>query len=78
MPERFATPFDILDATPEDESKGVANVDNDSEATPLFEPKGKAKRGDHVHMGALPSSSRSMSLATEVERLRGDAVVKSF
>ncbi|KAM2964224.1 hypothetical protein FF2_022035 [Malus domestica] len=78
MPERFATPFDILDATPEDESKGVANVDNDSEATPLSKPKGKAKTGDHVHMGALPSSSRSMSLATEVERLRGDAVVKSF
>ncbi|CAN6677243.1 unnamed protein product [Malus baccata var. baccata] len=89
----------------DDKSKGVANVDNNFEATPLSEPKRKAKTGDHVHMGALPSSSRlvtlvlflngyqfrwsydmkslfficrSMSLATEVERLRSNAVVKSF
>ncbi|KAB2625495.1 hypothetical protein D8674_017155 [Pyrus ussuriensis x Pyrus communis] len=39
----------VSDATSKDESKGVANADHDSEATPLFEPKGKAKIGYHAH-----------------------------
>ncbi|TQD90984.1 hypothetical protein C1H46_023422 [Malus baccata] len=46
------------DATPEDESKGVANADHNSEVTRLLELKGKVKKGYHTYVGALPSSSR--------------------
>ncbi|KAB2606298.1 hypothetical protein D8674_006015 [Pyrus ussuriensis x Pyrus communis] len=45
------------DAKLEDGSKGVSDVDQDSEATPLSGPKGKAKNGYHTRMEALPSSS---------------------
>ncbi|KAB2625763.1 hypothetical protein D8674_017423 [Pyrus ussuriensis x Pyrus communis] len=45
------------DATPEDESKGVADADYDSEGTPSSKSKGKAKKG-YTYVGALPSSSR--------------------
>ncbi|RXH90731.1 hypothetical protein DVH24_035495 [Malus domestica] len=48
----------MQDATPEDESEGLADADHDSEATPLCKPKGKAKTGQQGK-GVLPSSSRS-------------------
>ncbi|KAB2611820.1 hypothetical protein D8674_019852 [Pyrus ussuriensis x Pyrus communis] len=47
------------DATMEEESKGVANVDHNSEVTTSFEPKGKSKKGYHTYLEALPSSSQS-------------------
>ncbi|KAM1061030.1 hypothetical protein PS2_025332 [Malus domestica] len=46
------------DATPEDKSKGVANADHNSEVTPSSELKWKVKKGYHIYVGALPSSSR--------------------
>ncbi|TQE01926.1 hypothetical protein C1H46_012550 [Malus baccata] len=47
------------DVTPKDESKGAADADQDFEATLSSGPKGKAKKGYHTRVGALPSSSRS-------------------
>ncbi|TQD84989.1 hypothetical protein C1H46_029505 [Malus baccata] len=63
------------DATSEDKSKGVADADYDSEATPSSGPKWKAKKGYHTHLGALPSSphDNGSSVEDSYRGIRGGA-----